>query len=688
MHPEPPKPRKSPKSTTIHGYTLEDPYAWMREKTDPDVRAHLEAENAYTEGVLAPFKDLQERLYGEILGRIKQTDLSVPTRSGGYWYYSRTEEGKQYPYLCRRAGTMDAPEEILLDLNALAEGHPYLGIGAYVVSDDGNWLAYSLDTTGYRVYTLHVKDLRTGQLSTEAIERVGSVTWARDNRTLFYTTEHEVSKRSEKCWRHVVGAAESDLVFEETDELFDVGVGRSRDKAMIFLASYAKTSREFRFLPADTPTAQPRLVAPRSEGHEYDVDHYKDRLYITTNRGAKNFRVAIAPIEDPREEMWTPFIPHNPQIKIEELSFFLHHLVVSEREQGLTHLRVIDMRTKTSHRIQADEPDYAMGMAANPEFETTSIRYSYQSMVTPATVYEYDLDSRQRTLLKQQEVLGDFDPSHYEARRLWVPARDGQQVPVSLVFRRGTPLDGSAPLLLYAYGSYGASMAPTFSSSRLSLLDRGVIYGIAYVRGGGELGEEWREAGRMMQKMNTFHDFIDCAEYLVAHKFTSADRLVIQGGSAGGLLVGAAANMAPDLFKAVVAQVPFVDVVNTMLDASLPLTTIEYIEWGNPNDKVAFDYIRSYSPYDNIRPQPYPAMLVHVSLNDSQVPYWEGAKFVARLREMKTDANPLLLKTNLGAGHGGASGRYDALRETAFTYTFILWQMGLTSEPNIPTAGR
>jgi oligopeptidase B len=672
---EPPKPRKIARTTTIHGYTLDDPYAWMREKTDPDVIAHLEAENAHTEAVMAPLKDLRERLYGEILGRIKQTDLSVPTRSGGHWYYSRTEEGKQYPFLCRRAESMDGSEELLLDLNALAEGHPYLGIGAYVVSDDAHWLAYSLDRTGYRVYTLHVKDLRTGQLSTEAIERVGSVVWARDSRTLLYTTEHDVSKRSEKVWRHVVGSPASELVFEEADGLFDVGVGRSRDKAMIFIGSYAKTSREFRFIPADQPEAAPTLVTPRSEGHEYDVDHYEGRLYITTNRAAKNFRVATATVENPAEAHWTPFIPHNPAVKIEELSFFRHHLVISERERGLTQLRVIDMRTKTSYRIDADEPDYAMGMAANPEFETTAIRYAYQSMVTPSTVYEYDLESKARTLLKRQEVLGDFDPSRYEARRLWVPARDGQQVPVSLVFRRGTPIDGTAPLLLYAYGSYGASLAPTFSSARLSLLDRGAIYGIAYVRGGGELGEEWREQGRMMQKLNTFHDFIDCAEYLAEHRYTSPDRLVIQGGSAGGLLVGAVANMRPDLFKAVVAQVPFVDVVNTMLDASLPLTTVEYIEWGNPADKVAFEYIRGYSPYDNIRSQDYPAMLVHVSLNDSQVPFWEGAKFVARLRELKTDANPVLLKTNLGAGHGGASGRYDALRETAFTYAFILWQM-------------
>ena len=677
--------RKIPKTTQIHGYTLEDPYAWMRQKTDPEVLAHLEAENAYTAAVMAPFKALEEQLYAEILGRIKQTDLSVPTRSGAYWYYSRTEEGKQYPYLCRRAGTMDGAEEVLLDLNALAEGHPYLGVGAYAVSDDANWLAYSLDRTGYRVYTLHVKDLRTGELSSEAIERVGSVVWARDSRTLFYTTEHEVSKRSEKCWRHVVGAPESELVFDERDELFDLGLGRSRDKAMILLGSYAKTSREFRFLPADTPTAPFRLVTPRSEGHEYDVDHYEGRFYITTNRGAKNFRVATASPADPAETSWDAFIPHNPLVKIEELSFFQHHLVISERERGLTHLRVIDMRTRTSHRIAADEPDYAMGMAANPEFETSTIRYSYQSMVTPATVYEYDLQTRERTLLKQQEVLGGFDPSEYEARRLWVPVRDAQQVPVSLVFRRGIPLDGSSPLLLYAYGSYGASLEPTFSSSRVSLLDRGAIYAIAYVRGGGELGEEWREAGRMMQKMNTFHDFVDCAEYLVDQKYTSADRLVIQGGSAGGLLVAAAANLRPGLFKAVVAQVPFVDVVNTMLDPTLPLTTVEYIEWGNPNDRTAFEYIRSYSPYDNISAQDYPAMLVHVSLNDSQVPYWEGAKYVARLRELKTDSNPVLLKTNLGAGHGGASGRYDALRETAFTYSFILWQME-RAESQQPTA--
>ena len=678
----PPNVKKLPHHTTIHGLTLTDDYHWLRGKEDPAVIAHLQAENAYTESVVAHLKPLEEQLYAEMLGRIKQTDLSVPARKGEYWYYSRTEEGKQYPYLCRRRGSMDGGEEVLLDLNAMAEGQPFLSLGAYAVSDDADWLAYSVDTSGYRQYTLYVKNLRTGVLSSERIERTGSVVWASDNRTIFYSTEDLVSKRSEKLWRHVVGATGSDLVFEETDELFDVGVTRSLDRAAIFIVSYARTSREYRYVPADDPAAAPTLLIPREPGHEYEVDHYQGQFYITTNKGAKNFMVVTAPTVDPSPARWTPFIPHNPLIKVESLSVFRHHLVVTEREGGLTALRVIDMRNKRSHRIATDEPDYAIGLAVNPEFETDTIRYSYQSMVTPPSVYEYDMETRDRTLLKQQEVLGGYDPSQYEAKRIIANARDGRQVPMSLVYRRGTTFDGSAPMLLYAYGSYGISLSPTFSSSRLSLLDRGAIYAVAYIRGGGELGEEWREQGRMMQKMHTFHDFIDCAAYLVAHRYTSADRLVIQGGSAGGLLVGAVVNMRPDLFRAAIAQVPFFDVLNTMLDPTLPLTTSEYMEWGNPNERAAFDYIRSYAPYENIAAQPYPALLVQVSLNDSQVPYWEGAKFVAKLRAHKTDDRPVLLKTNLAAGHGGHSGRYDALRETAFTYTFILWQMELA-----PNAG-
>jgi oligopeptidase B len=673
----PPVAAKKTHTTEIHGYTLKDDYFWLREKGSAEVTQYLEAENAYTDAVMKPLKALENTLYTEMLGRIKQTDLSVPYQLGGYFYYSRTEEGKQYQYFCRRKGSMEAPEELLLDLNKLAEGHKFLGVGTYAVSDDGNWLAYSTDTTGYRQYTLQVKDLRTGRTLDERIERTGSVVWANDNKTIFYTTEDPVSKRSDKFWRHAVGTDKSELLYEEKDELFDVGAGRSLDRKVIFLASYAKTSREYRYLRADDPNGALQVVLPRETGHEFEVDHYNGEFYILTNRGAKNFRVVTAPVADASEKNWKPFIDHDPAVKIDGLTFFANHLVVFEREGGLTHLRVMDMKSRTSHRIATDEPDYAMFLSINPEFNTTKVRYSYQSMVTPSTVYEYDLNTRHRTVLKQQPVLGGFDAKQYEARRIWAVVRDGTRVPISLVYRRGTKQDGSAPLLLYGYGSYGASMSPTFSSNRLSLLDRGAIYAIAYIRGGGELGEDWRQQGRMMKKMNTFTDFVDSAEFLVKNNYTSSDRLVIHGGSAGGLLVGAATNLRPDLFKAVVSEVPFVDVMNTMLDASLPLTTSEYPEWGNPNEKPAFEYMLKYSPYDNLEATRYPAMLVKVSVNDSQVPYWEGAKYVAKLRATKTDDNPLLLKTNMGAGHGGSSGRYDALRETAFTYSFILWQMGL-----------
>ena len=683
----PPSAKRIPHPTTIHGHTLTDDYFWLRAKEDPEVRAYLEAENAYTEAVMQPTRPLQEALYAEMLGRIKQTDLSVPSRIGDYLYYSRTEEGRQYSYMCRRRAEPESAEEVLLDLNALAEGHTHLGLGAYVVSDDQHWLAYSLDTTGYRQFVLHVKDLRSGAVLDERIERVGAVVWASDNKTLFYTTEDAVSKRSNQVWRHAVAAADSTLVFEEPDELYDVGAGRSLDKQMIFIGSFARTSSEQRFLPSADPTGEFRIIVPRTPGHEYDADHYGGQLYIRTNKAASNFRIVTAPLDDPSEARWMPFIEHDPAVKIDGMVFFARHAVIVEREGGLSALRVIDMATRSAHRIATDEPDYTLGLAANPEFETDTVRYSYQSMVTPPSIYDYQMDSRARTLLKRQEVLGGYDPAHYQAERVWATARDGTSVPISLVYRRGLVRDGKAPMVLYGYGSYGISLSPIFSSNRLSLLDRGLVYAVAYVRGGGELGEEWRRQGRMMQKMNTFTDFIDCAEHVVRERYTSSDRLVIQGGSAGGLLVCGAANMRPSLFRAVVAQVPFVDIMNTMLDASLPLTTSEYIEWGNPNERAAFEYMLAYSPYDNITAQPYPAMLVHVSLNDSQVPYWEGAKLVARLRVTKTDDTPLLLKSNLGAGHGGASGRYDALRETAFTSAFILREAGrATPEPFPPSA--
>jgi oligopeptidase B len=534
----PPVAPRVPHTTSIHGYTLIDDYFWLREKGKPEVTAYLEAENAYTEELMRPTKPLQDALYAEMLGRIKQTDLGVPSRIGEYFYYSRTEEGKQYPYMCRRRGAMTAREEVLLDLNELAAGHKFLGLGAYAVSDDANWLAYSLDTTGYRQYVLHVRDLRTGRESGERIERVGSVVWATDSKTILYTTEDAVSKRSNKVFRHTVGAASSEMVYEERDELFDVSATRSLDKRMIFVSSGAKTSTEVRYLPAATPAAPLTVVVPRQPGHEYDVDHYNGEFYITTNKGAKNFKVVRAPVADPAERNWTTFIEHKPGLRIGNLLFFARHLVVAEREGGLSYLRVIDMKTQASHRISTEEPDYSLSLAPNPEYDTTTVRFNYQSMVTPSSVYDYEMATRERTLLKRTEVLGGYTPSAYEAKRIWAAARDGTKVPISLVYRKGTKLDGSAPLLLYAYGSYGISQAPTFSSNRLSLLDRGVVYALAYIRGGGELGEEWREQGRMMQKMNTFTDFIDCAEHLIENRFTASDRLVIQGGSAGGMLVG------------------------------------------------------------------------------------------------------------------------------------------------------
>lgn len=679
---KPPVAAKKPKITEINGTKLEDNYSWMRSEKDkngkvrPEVEEYLVAENNYTKAVMKPYEALTKSLYDEMLARIKQTDTNVPYRYGDYEYYTRTEEGKQYPIFARRKIGSDK-EEITLDQNELAKGYKFYSIGAYSISDDGNLLAFSSDTTGYRQYTLQIKDLRTGQMLPDKIERVTSVVWANDNKTLLLVTEDNVTKRSDKFWRHTIGTNDSQLAFEEKDELFDMGVNRSRDKRMILLTSFAKTMREVRYLPADQPNAELKIVLPREKDHEYSVDFDEGKFYITTNKGAKNFRVVTAPMNDPSEKNWKEFIAHNPKIKIEDITFFSDHGVVSERENGLEYLRIVDKKAGKSHRIETPEPVYTMNLGANPEYNLKKIQYGYNSFITPPSTFEYDLNTKERRLLKQQEVLGGYDARAYEVQRVWATARDGVKVPVALVYKKGVKLDGSAPTLLYSYGSYGASIPPTFSSARLSLVNRGMIYALASIRGGGELGEDWREQGRMFKKMNTFTDFIDVADYLVKNKYTSSDKLVIQGGSAGGLLMGAVVNMRPDLFKASVAQVPFVDVINTMLDASLPLTTSEYIEWGNPNEKEAFDYMIKYSPYDNVKRQPYPNMLVEVSLNDSQVPYWEGAKFAAKIREMKTNDSQILLKTNMGAGHGGASGRYDALKETAFRFAYILSQVGL-----------
>jgi oligopeptidase B len=675
--PQPPMAEKKPKTTNIHGVTLVDDYFWLREKTNPAVLAYLQAEDAYAQAAMKHTAPLQEKLYNEMLSHIKQTDTNVPYRWGTHFYYTRTEEGKQYPIFCRKKGSLDAPEEIVLDQNELAKGQKFMSIGAFSPSDDGNLLAYSTDNTGYRQYTLQIKDLRTGELFPERIERVDAVVWANDNKTLFYVTEDAVTKRSDKFFRHVLGTDKTDLVYDEKDELFDISTGRSRDKAVIFLHAFSKTSTEARYLMAAEPNSELRVIIPRQPEHEYDVDYRNNLFYIRTNKGAKNFRIVTAPVNDPSEKNWKEFIEHRPAIKVEGIDLFADHAVLSEWENGLQQLEVINFKTNKRNRIEFPEPVYSAGLSANREYNTSVLRYSYNSLVRPNSVFDYDMNTGKSTLLKQTEVPGGFDANNYKSERVFATASDGTKIPMSMVYRKGVKLDGSAPLLLYGYGSYGASIPPGFSSTRLSLLDRGVIFVIGHIRGGGELGEEWRQAGRMMNKMNTFTDFIACAETLINKKYTSKDRLVIQGGSAGGLLMGAVTNMRPDLFKAVVSQVPFVDVLNTMLDASLPLTTSEYIEWGNPNDKPAFEYMKTYSPYDNIAKKDYPAMLVKVSLNDSQVPYWEGTKLVAKLRTMKTDKNPLLLKVNFGAGHGGASGRYDALRETAFDYAFMLWQMGV-----------
>ncbi len=670
-----------------------DHYAWLRHKENPDVTAYLEAENTYTDATLAPTVSFQEKLYQEMLGRILQTDLSVPYRLRGFFYFARTEEGKQYPIHCRRGDAEGAPEAILLDLNSLAEGHSFLSLDAFTVSDDNNVLAYSVDTTGFRQYHLHVKDLRTGEILPEQVERVTSAAWAADNRTLFYTIEDETTKRAHRLYRHIVGSTEPDtLLYDETDERFRIEVQRTRSGAFILLTSASHTTSEVRFLPAESPNDHFRLIAAREDNHEYYVDHHPgeggDRdggiFYIRTNSLGRTFRLMTAPVADPRRELWKEVVANRTDVMLAGADAFRTHLVLFEREGGLPFLRIVDLNRTVSdalaasHRIEFSEPAYSASLGNNPEFDTTFVRFQYESFITPRSVCDYQVVTRERVLRKQQPVLGGYDPSRYVSERLHATAADGTRVPISVVYRRDTPRDGTAPLLLYGYGSYGISVPVSFNSNRLSLLNRGVIYAVAHMRGGGELGKPWHDAGRMRNKLNTFTDFIAVAERLVAQGYTSPQYLIIEGGSAGGLLMGAAANMRPDLFHAVISHVPFVDVLNTMLDASLPLTIGEYEEWGNPQIAEDYFYMKSYCPYTNLERKAYPAMLVKTGLNDSQVMFWEPAKYVAKLRTLKTDANPLFLKINMGAGHGGASGRYDYLREIALDYAFLLAQLGIS----------
>jgi oligopeptidase B len=679
--PKPPVAAKVPHVTKLHGEERSDEYFWMRQRESAEVRDHLAAENAYADAMLKPTLPLQETLYQEMLGRIQETDLSVPWPENGFLYYSRTEQGKAYPIHCRKKGTLDAPEEVILDVNELARGEKFMSVGAQTVSDDGNLLAYTTDRTGFRQYTLHVKDLRTGKLGPERIPRVNDVTWAADGKTLFYVVEDPVAKRPYRLHRHALGAAGDDpLVHEEKDERFTIGVRRSRSRAFVILEARSHTSGEARLLPADRPDGDWRVVEPRSTEHEYYVDHRADLLYVRTNSGGRNFRVVTAPLKTPGREHWKELIPHRDDVMVESIDLFAGHLVVRERSDGLPRLAVHDLALGGVHQVAFPEPTYMLFPERNAEFDTTAFRFQYQSLITSPSVFEYDLAKRDRKLLKQTPVLGGYDPARYVSERLHARAPDGTRIPISMVRRKDVARDAGAPMLLVGYGAYGSTFGIAFSGPRLSLLDRGVSWGFAHVRGGGELGKRWHDDGRMLKKRNSFTDFIAAADHLVAEKITARDRLAIQGGSAGGLLMGAVLNLRPDLCKAAVVLVPFVDVLNTMLDESLPLTVGEFEEWGNPKTREHYDYLRTYCPYTNLAAKAYPSILVRTSFHDSQVMYWEPAKWVARLRALKTDRNPLIFKINLAGGHGGSSGRYDRLRENALDTAFVLTQVGAREE--------
>ena len=684
----PPIARKEHKENALHGVVLTDDYAWLRDKENPEVTAYLEAENAYAAAVMKPLDGQREELYQEMLSHVKQTDVSVPFRDGDWWYYTRTEEGLQYAIHCRTHGspnaTEDTPEKVILDGNQLAKGHAFFSIGATDITSDGRWLAYTTDTTGFRQYTLHIKDLKTGETLAGEVERVGSVTWAADNRNLFYTVEDEEQKRQYQLWRHALGTPHTadTLVYQEDDERFNLGAGRTRDGKFIVMEPASHITTESWVLLATEPEGRFTLISPREDEHEYSIDHRNGLWFIRTNDRGRNFRLVTAPVATPGREFWTELIAHRDGVMIEEIDLFAGFFIACEREEGLPRLRVWRFdgdgpEAAKTGEISFPEPAYSAQPHVNRIFDTPTFRYAYQSLVTPSSVYEYDVATGASTLLKQLEIPGGFDRTLYASERVHAIAPDGVQVPVSLVYRKDKRAEGRNPLYVYGYGSYGYSLPLGFSSNRLSLLDRGVVMAYAHIRGGGDLGEPWHDAGKMLVKRNTFTDFIACVEHLTAASYGDPARVAIEGGSAGGLLMGSVVNMRPDLFRAVLSHVPFVDVMNTMLDATLPLTVPEYEEWGNPNEAEYFTYMLSYSPYDNLKAASYPAMLVKTSLHDSQVMYWEPAKYVAKLRTLKTDGHALLLVTNMQAGHGGSSGRYDYLKEIALDYAFLMRELGL-----------
>lgn len=670
---------RKPHDVSIHGETRIDNWFWLREKDDPEVQAYLRAENAHAQTWLAPLAGLKKTLYDEMLARIQEDDEEVPWRKNGWWYSSRTEKGKQYPIHLRRPGSPSAPEQVLLDLNRLAEGKPFLQLGVLEVSPDSALLAYSLDETGALDHTLRVRELATGQDLPLRIEKTDAVAWANDSRTLFYLTKDE-ARRSHRLWRHRLGQGEPDtLIHEEADEHFWLDLGKTRDDRYLVLSAGSKDTSDLRVIDADRPELAPRLVLPRRTGLEMALDHRHGRFYLLVNDTGRNFRLVETSAEAPSLDTARELIAHRDEVMLEDVDLFAGHMVVQERDRGVQKLRVWDFASGSSHHIAFDEPVYAAGADVNAEFDTPIFRFAYTSLVTPHSIYDYDMAGRTRTLLKRQPVLGGYDATQYHSQQLMATAPDGTEVPVSLVYRDDRRSAGPQPLLMYGYGAYGHPMDVYFSSSRVSLLDRGVVFAIAHVRGGGDRGRTWYDDGKLGKKMNSFTDFIACAQALVERGLTTPQQLIVEGGSAGGLLVGAAVNLAPELFKAVVAEVPFVDVINTMLDESLPLTVGEFLEWGNPKRRADYETMRRYSPYDNLHAGAYPAMYLRTSINDSQVPYWEAAKYVAKLRTLKTDDNPLLLSINMDAGHGGASGRYDALDERAEVCAFMLAQWGLAA---------
>lgn len=674
----PPTAEKIRKEMTIHGDTRIDDYYWLNERENPKVIAYLTAENQYLDTMLSPVKELRERLYEEMKGRIKEKDESVPYFENGYLYYTRYEQGKEYPVYCRKKGGKDAPEEIILNVNVLAAGHEYYNATGLNVSPDNKLLAYGVDTVSRRKYTIYIKNLETGELLPDTIpETTGGSTWANDNKTLFYTRKNATTLRSERIEKHVLGTATDKEVFFEKDETYNTYVYKTKSKRYIVIGSGSTLSSEYRVLDADHPDGAFRIFHTREKDLLYDIDHRDDKFLIVTNYEAKNFRLMECPLDKTSKDHWKEVVPHRTDVLLQGLDVFRDYLVLSERKNGLTQIRVMNTTTKEEHYLDFGEPAYAAFSSINPEMDTKVLRYSYTSLTTPASTYDYNMETKQKELLKQQEVIGGYDPKDYVTERLFAKAKDGTQVPISIVYKKGFEKDGKHPLLLYGYGSYGNSIEAAFNSNRISLLNRGFAYAIAHIRGGQEMGRYWYEDGKMFKKKNTFTDFIDCAEYLIQQKFTSKEHLYAMGGSAGGLLMGAVVNMRPDLWHGVVAAVPFVDVVTTMLDESIPLTTGEFDEWGNPKNKDSYEYMKSYSPYDNVEKKAYPNMLVTTGLHDSQVQYFEPAKWVARLRELKTDDNLLLMETNMEAGHGGASGRFKALKDVALQYGFLLYLEGV-----------